>query len=167
MAGDGVNDAPALTAAHVSFALAAGSGADVADITLMRNDLSGIVDAMDSPAPRYGKIRQKSIFAFIYNVLGIPLAALGMLNPAIAGAAMVSVRLGTVALEPMETGTEGRRHGLRGLREERDSSALWRARGAEGGCLARAGEHQGHLRSGEDRRGGIKKAVERAGLQGA
>jgi Cu+-exporting ATPase len=90
MAGDGVNDAPALAQAHVSFALAAGSAAalDVADITLMRNDLSGIVDAIELSAATLAKIRQNLFLAFVYNVLGIPLAALGLLNPAIAGAAM-------------------------------------------------------------------------------
>jgi Cu+-exporting ATPase len=90
MAGDGINDAPALAQAHVSFVLASGSGAalDVADITLMRNDLSGIVDAIALSEATLAKIRQNLFFAFIYNVLGIPLAALGLLSPAIAGGAM-------------------------------------------------------------------------------
>ncbi len=90
MAGDGVNDAPALARADVSFALASGSGAslDVADITLMKNDLAGIADAIALSRATLSKIRQNLFFAFIYNVLGIPLAALGMLNPVIAGAAM-------------------------------------------------------------------------------
>ena len=90
MAGDGVNDAPALARADVSFALASGSGAslDVADVTLMKNDLAGIADAIALSRATLAKIRQNLFFAFVYNVLGLPLAAAGLLNPVIAGAAM-------------------------------------------------------------------------------